>query len=109
MRTRYWQQRADRYVHSDGAMQADLQRNTGNFSFSSDNLDRMRAGRAPRDEAGRPIELSHVIPRSHGGPNSPLNLHEVTQVQHARIDAHRVVPGVRTAAGMTFVPTNVRG
>jgi RHS repeat-associated protein len=63
--------------------------------FTSINMDRMRRGRAPHDELGRPIELHHDIGQRFGGPeiNNPRNLREVTASQHEALDRYRHLGG----------------
>jgi RHS repeat-associated protein len=90
-RQRYWK---NRYEAS---------KNTGEFSAS--NLERIRRGRAPVDYNPRTgqfeeRELHHVIAQQHGGPNSPLNLRELTPDWHAEVDALRIREGVKTTRGI---------
>ncbi|UWQ09737.1 SpvB/TcaC N-terminal domain-containing protein [Aliiroseovarius crassostreae] len=85
VRSRYWKNRAS---GSSG-------------EFSQANLDRMREGKAPLDYNPRtgnmePRELHHVIPQRANGPNSPINLRELTPDQHGAVDPYRhTVPTTR--------------
>ncbi|MDR6227190.1 golvesin C-terminal-like domain-containing protein [Desmospora profundinema] len=91
VQSRYWK---NRWFES---------KNTG--EFETENLRRMKEGNAPLDFNPRTgnmesRELHHVIPRRHGGDNSPLNLRELTPDWHAEVDPYRHVSGVSTTRGI---------
>ncbi|MCB9397610.1 MAG: hypothetical protein H6510_07340 [Acidobacteria bacterium] len=91
VQSRYWKNRFE------------ASKNTGEFTEA--NLQRMRRGTAPQDFNPRTgkwesRELHHVIPQRANGPNSPINLRELTPDWHAEMDAFRQVPGVRTSRGI---------
>jgi hypothetical protein len=78
-------------------------RNTGEFSAA--NLEKMRRGNAPvdynpRTGAFEERELHHVIGQQYAGPNTPLNLRELTPDWHAEVDAFRIREGVKAIRGI---------
>jgi hypothetical protein len=91
VQSRYWK---NRYQASQG---------TGEFSAA--NLERMRRGGAavdynPRTGQFEPRELHHVLAQQYNGPNTPLNLRELTPDWHAEVDPFRIRPGITTTRGI---------
>lgn len=62
--------------------------------YSASNLARMQAGKPPlHDELGVPMELNHIIPRSHGGGRTLDNLEPLWPWEHAAVDPCRFYTG----------------
>lgn len=53
-------------------------------SYSEENVERMKRGRAPIGSDGEPMELHHKIPLNKGGTNDRENLQPMTQTEHRR-------------------------
>ena len=80
VRARYWKNKA--YYNSG--------------SYSSENLELMKKGRAPRyDTIDVPKELHHEKGRNIENPHNINNLQEVWPWEHAEIDKHRKYTGPR--------------
>jgi hypothetical protein len=91
VQSRYWKNRYEAVKNTN--------------EFDPDNLDRMRRGNAPLDYNPRtgefePRELHHVTAQQYNGPNSPLNIRELTPDWHAEVDAFRQRPGIQTTRGI---------
>lgn len=91
VRERYWK---NRYEASKGSGE-----------FSAANVEKMRRGNAPVDYNPRTgvfeeRELHHVIGQQYNGPNTPLNLRELTPDWHAEVDPFRIRDGVSATRGI---------